>query len=1540
VNWRDIAKKLRAYAPPELLSEFEVPDGASDSELVDAVFKKVPEFRQASGVDENDLKADIQKWGQLRADREQARLLGGAARDTRRAFQAGTEMGSFPLNEGLRAAGKIGPEENLSDVASEVAGGGAKGAAAGAITSVLTDPTSLIGAGAATRLGAAAKASPTAAKALSGVVLGALASQNYQLYKVGLEKGFTSPEFEAAAAAANAGLVASAALGNPRAVLEGGRGLVREGLVKTLDRTPMPVPERVTPPLEVVDRNPIAFLGEPSAPQVSNAARLKALKDAEIYAKARAGIGESRARAEAARAAAEFQDATNPLAALGAPTERRSMAGAMAPVDLVPTPDRMQALRNAEIYAKARAERRSMDLQRQKDLEEAFASVDPDSVVLRGEILGQLTPPKPKPPQKTLFSGGKNNITELTPAELEARDIAIKELERDVMDIDALTPDAPTVKRIGDTPRAYEHGLPEDRLPIVDNSIAALESDVDTLKQAPKTPTLYQRIKNLGKIHIDDFKDATGLESKDIPKKYRDMFRHSGERNFDRIIQTLGQESWYDVDGGHFTNATERFWDDVSKQISGDDVFGPGDSALAEARNRIEDIAGRVGVSRGKLIEALQKRDGNPIERRFNEVVAKNDPYDIEGQMMASENPDSPPEFGGEDGFDPTTFEDEGYGHMSLKKPRKPVPYSRNPEVNAAVDRIGGPQVARDLGLQWNSVTSGPKAEKLPGVTETQIRGLNAEMLADPTIRTFDETPAPVPGIPPEAVAIGREKGFSSPEFRAAIKAAAPPPPVAPVGAGEAAKPSRLPEYDGKEWSVERPMQEGTTFAGKAVDVVREQARTAKSLLKRHRLAKTADTIDQIAWHADDQIQKARTAEDKLRALGATEKDFAERARLVEAGEKPTDPRLKQIDEILTAELDRTHQVAIEKDPLGAAPWEPNYHPRTGVAQDAVKPVFSAQDYQNPLDIIASHRAASLSKTRKVNATDMDAEAFTKPITDPEKIYEILRTRARTAGALIGGAQKPRTPENYPSLWGAILDDQRRKLLGAKAAKAGKALTEGQSLQAEKKAKEVFDAIQLPDVFESVAKDTGDPWHKILKNEAAIKAANSVIRGRDAMDPTARTIAEGAKSVAAFTQLGMAAPLNLMGVAHAGPMAHDIVKGAGKGELAAQAAGSATMLKALGLTAKASAQDIAAAIKRLGGSKELSPSQLEFGRSGAGLNIARRAVQFLDRNARKGVADALEPLIPMMRPETLKYIDRGLEGGLSNPKNVEIIRKELSARTQGSGTSADRLLPTGNAFVDLYRELAMQYTGPSLRQAETAFPRIATPGAAALGLVGAAGVGEMVQDMRAVGYGTGINAGGEETFDQTNPGADGFEWASNRMKKVLSKDRAAEPIARLIQNILPGLPGGQALAQIPAYNDIPVVGALAGGAVTPVASQAALIKRAVDLARETGDWRAILAVANYPGLGREWLKVVKYEDEKRRARKAGTDSAKLGLGQMPQNSGWPVKIDQVIDGKISVDDALRYVFGSGGPSLPIEKRANTYRKAAEAAKAKREKAKR
>ena len=144
-----------------------------------------------------------------------------------------------------------------------------------------------------------------------------------------------------------------------------------------------------------------------------------------------------------------------------------------------------------------------------------------------------------------------------------------------------------------------------------------------------------------------------------------------------------------------------------------------------------------------------------------------------------------------------------------------------------------------------------------------------------------------------------------------------------------------------------------------------------------------------LSKHAAPQIGKGvgiigktliRHGSDKLKLLKVGKEDLEAVAALHETGQVPNgadDKRVREISKILSDELNRTHQLSMEKDQIGTAKWEPNYYPRTGVAADALppKPIPRGEKLL-PLDVVAKHRAASLSKERNVDPASMGEALF------------------------------------------------------------------------------------------------------------------------------------------------------------------------------------------------------------------------------------------------------------------------------------------------------------------------------------------------------------------------------------------------------------------------------------------------------------------------------------------------------------------------------------------------------------------------------------
>lgn len=1509
MNWRDFAKKLRKVPKDILKTEVPVADDASDSELVRAVVDYLPQLKTSLEIDEADLDRDVSLWQDLRKKRSAQAPLDAAAGSADLKFKLVSELGSYPANEILRRTGKIGADETVADVASDAAGGGTKGAAAGAVALALVDPTNLI-------TPAKAGASKLTKMALTGLGATGMSVQAVQVLKVGQEFGFDSPEFKAALAGSAAGVGTAHAMGyRPSGKTPGAappaaaqarvpeRPLVVSG---PLQGVPMPDPAPAF--------KPVQSRAGAMAPVALRPKDLVALREAEAYSKMRASKLLENARAEQ-KGVGVFEGLPDPLPRETSPEVVRAQIEAAIKAGKAPRGRKSKAAVAPPVEAPAP----------KKSIEQVRAEVD----------------------------------------DLLMQDLRGVELEKPIPE--AVPPRKPS---INDIPRKYDPGLEADDVDSLDNGIVALEADIEASKAARAKKHLFEQLKAGkrkvmdpmtkkdrlmpvdGAIHIADWLDMkpgaklTAKSGKkaleEIPEEYRSMFRYTGERDigFHGIIEKLNQEGFFGndaeggggLDGGR-TDLPAIFRETIDRVLAGEKVFAKvdndeaGNVAGVAAQDRITDILKYTGAKNKKaLMQALSKRDGNPIELAFNEYVLRNDPWEIGAQKWNKEqqagfeaaderaalsDADLPP-----GGFDP-----DEWGHASVKK---------------------RPGAARAPKAQ-------PVAGMIPGVTPMQVQALNKNIIADPTISTWDRPTGASPEVM-ELQAAMQKHGPNSPEVKALIashaaakaaRGAAPPgqPPKGQPPAAAASAPkgggwtplSKLGEGP-PEIFLENPEtgQEGPVRA--VFDKIRGWARTEKSAVIRSGLMNVAETMQTIADRTEASMKVADKVGSAISALGAKGPDIAALADYIESGRQtlPADPAqaaiVKALDAKIGPELDRALEISTKLDPMNTAPHVDGYFPRTAALIEAEPPSFSPAQLTKPLiEEGGTYRAPSLSKSRN---SDLSV-----PISDPEKLTQVLRSRARHAGLLEGGASKPRDAESYPLTWGKLLDAEVRGM----RLKKGESPSPKQMEKATERARQKLEGIQLPDLFEAAVKDMpSKTWEEINASKPLVEAANSIIRGRDAMAPWARKVANFGTSIASFAQLGAAHWLNLLGAMHIAPLAMDAAKAQGKGPVGQAVAGTGAMLKTLGLTAKSTAEDISAAMKRISGDRlATSPAREEFGATGQTWNLPRRAVIAADRNVRKAFADVLEKLVPHLSPDNFKLIDRNLP--LTDPKNLEIIRREMSGVSQGSGTAFDRVKPMGGRddlpaqLSNIFRELSLQYSGPTLRQVERALPMmLQSPLKTAVGLgIGAQVAGELAASGRALQAGTGLNVPGttEETEDQKNA----FKSVEGFAKAVLSKDRSPNPAMRALQNFVIAAPGGREVFMAAAYGDSPLEMSLSG---TPAGGFAKTAMKAAKVGIETGDWRTVLSLANMPGLGPEWLKIVLLEHAQEKSKEGGNKKWRdVGIGQMPENLGIPGKIWLVSKGEITAEEALRDMVG--GEPLKFEEKVRKHHAKATEAKEKK-----
>lgn len=1579
MKWQDAARKFRSTLPQSVLMEAtggKFSKDTSDSELLRAILDRVPSLKAAAGIDESGLDEDIAAWADLRAKRAAQAGLDENVASAERNLKIGTRMaegGSFPVNELLRRTGKIGPDETIADVASDVAGGGFKGAAAGTLAQVIVDPTSWV-----------MPAKGAGMDMLRRAGIAGMGVQGAQVANVGREKGFTSPEFAGAVTGAAVGYGANRAIG--AAVQAPGR--IRAG------RETAALQEH----LRTMPDNP--RLRIPLAPAVPRTAREQALADAEAYSRMRqdrlarnqreAGIREvfppvtvpdqslrpeiesqiatrRRLEAEAGRAVEELslQDARRsavesafppvaPVDPVRAEIEARIASerpGALAPVQL--RPQDLVALQNAAEYSKMAAARRaaleSKQFQSDKfpqlaedvvmDLEDTFRGIpklalnDPQMMAEIQAIAARSgrMPPGASVPKIPAQPDNIFKMVERTSAVPEVAPLAPPPVVESPAPVQ--TPDvAPTAPAhwTAQKPRAYDHGLLDLEADAIDQSIQALERDFEMAKRR-QGADLFKLLKE-APIHIADFMGLSAdkkLNQTDyrkalleIPEQFRPMFRTTGKRvGLDRVLENVGQEGFFgppkDAVDDNGAGGVENLRAAINRVIAGEKVYGQSDldaGGLSEAQAaeaRIQDIQAALGINkRAAIMKALKARNGNQLEEAFNDLVIKKDPWDIYSRMMDAQDADMPPTEG-DDG-------DVGFHYESgmAKTDDVPTLVASLEEVLGRKPPVRVPKLPAEL----------QDDEGLPGVGPKSRAGLQRILAKGLTPRGDRAEIAEIEAL---AKANG---GFNTPEFKAALQARAQAkqgaPPAAPPGNDEAPRPN-VPAPGAErvggppEIDLERPATGNEGAFGKVADFGRSLMRTYKSNLIRNGFRNASSAFERLAFMTDDSMKNVTELEARFKTLKGTQKDLEDVAYLRETGtiKAGSDAaRVRHFDEIIGPELDRTMQKMTERDPFSAAPWEANYWPRTG-SPDEIAPTFTPEQLKKPLNK-ESGRSRAVSLTKRRTASGEGQDAFSQPITDPEKFFNVLRARARTAGVLEGAATKERTPENYPKTWASILADTRSKF---------KTMGEDKILEY---ARDEFNDLQLPDLFEAALTDRpNDSWQALNERDALVTAANWAVRGRDPLPAASRAISDAGQAVPAVMQLGLSSALNVVGLNSLAPLGVQAAKAQGRGAIRQVASGVGQVAKGLAMTAKAGVEDVGSAAKRAFGLDSESSARREFGPSGQTWNLPRRAVVATDRWARKGLADVVEGLLPNLTHDNFKFTDRSLP--LTHPKNVAIARREAAQVSQGAGTSLDRVLVNGNSSGPaVMQELALQYTSPGLRVMERALPQMVASGPAAVAsLVGAAGLGEVARNSYGLLSGKGMNLPGFTTTTEDEDEAKRLagtvmegdtenlgEAAAMLSRTIVSQNRSPDPAMRAVQNLAIALPMGRELFYAMGFGESPIPGT---GSM-PALGAVETLYRAVQAARKTGDWRLILTLANAPGLGSEWLKIVTRDAAIAEGFEEGDPNAlDRGIGQEPQNSGWPRKIQAVIDGEMTPLEALKDATVGGMTASEAE--ANMYR---------------
>lgn len=1551
MNWRDAAARLRTL-PKGLLAQnlTGLTDASTDQDVIKALLVRVPDL--ADSIDVSDIDAPSQA------------SLDSKASFWKTAHQAVDETFSFPINEALRRTGAMDTEDTLGEAAARKVGGGVPGAAANIATRVLTDPTSFV------------PNPTTVSKTLGALIAAGKGLQVYQVMKVGQEKGFTSPDFFAAVAgAATAHGVAQVAGRVPGAVrgdmakkpevLTGyketspGAFVSESGNVRIQARpgTMRAEPSKtVTPPIapSVVEPSPLdssglanVTAGLPVAP-VSRPQDIEALRQAEAFNRLYGPTSAEAPKDPAAEIARVLEAVkrqvgepvhVEPEAVVkAARLEDETGLDELAPV--VPEPVAPPA-------APATPKKKPYKAEAHLD-DDTRAIIDSDAQSLVKSLSGvPLANMEPIPIGRYAMGGPFYKwdlLKELGHGEAEVKSWPkyLRDLMRDGGRNDPLHPNlrSPEVEVL--SPFDVRAEAAQD-----DGWIDSWRDFPQAIMEGRLHPDPSHHSRTGGKVDeaglealgvLDELVQRTGMKPMNILSALK------GKRESPAKIKVREALMAMDPNGLQGYVANQKRGAELERAEVLPEIVAPAtvqEAApfalprdLAGAKPRYKTLQLDFEDDIDKALYILAQKNPSKHDARYlkavveqtgmTEAEARRAGADVRSRIRVIADAASGEETVRVPREDIEALEREGIQNYSRKptgkKSRLPIE-----EQMARLDAKPKFRDGTDKSLAAEKLDNSANVREIQALIKLHGGANTPAFKAALAERAAQNRPT----VPPRASESDPSDGLDPAE---------PIPPARPAEPESA--PVRLAPYDAPEFHFEGTGDPKVGRIKKWLQKAGSAMGTEVSRLHSLAMNKTADKIDHFGNAIDYSIIDDST---KFQALKATKAELAQAAALVELSAPPMgtqkqQARIREIAKEVQSILNRTHQIATERDPAGAAPWEPNYWPRSGVREGAEPPVYGTDNLQRPLDVVGQSKAPSLTKERVINMDDIDAESFSRPITDPDELLATIVRRARNAGALEAGATMERTPENYPRTWKAILDSEMAAAsrgLGEDADGVPKELSEAATLKAQEAAKEKFESLQLPDLFEAAATDRPKAtWEQLVQNEDLVKASKAVIRGIDAMDPTARTFTNATGAVSSALQLGYAPALNLLGLQNVYPIAKDALKNKGHGELVASTIAAWRTAKAGLLGGRALAEDMAAAVGRpFGGG--LSRPQREFGRSGSTWNLARRAVAVTDRAARTGSADALEDLIPYMRPESLKFIDRTKP--MTDPKNIKIARREIAALTQGSGNSANKIRPTGNAAIDTVREMGLQYTGPAARLFEKATPRAL---AAPIGTAMAAVLyGELANNFRAVQRGTGLNAGAPETEDQkkgrTFDPKHPIDSGAATFKMVVSGDRSPHLGVRIIQDLIPSIPGAQGLLSNAAFN-VSRGGPAAQtvGSFFPAVGALNQTTKAVSLAFETGDLRPVLAIVNAPGLGNEWLKVVALEAARRETKAKGKAKQEVGLGQVPQNSGWAFKIDQMAKGQVTFEEVLKDLVTN--EQIGIEGPSNRHRAKLNAAEAKRD----
>lgn len=1479
-DWRDVGARLLS-ASPALKKALGLKDGITPSEAVRRVVDQAPELGEFVDLDEID--EDISRWQTLRKDRTAATQAGWAADKSDLAYKAarfaaspGVELVSTPF----RMAGKLGADETPGTVARELAGEGVKGSLVGGITDALVDPIN------AATMVATGGGSIGAKELLKKVGTLGLAEQGVSLGQVGYEHGIDSPAFKEGVAASAGGLLAGVGL---PAVVGAARARVAPPRVPVGKTVEIPAPlEAPAPASDVISTKPTA-----AADPVKLADPAK-IAPPEYIRVADEGIGKAETQVKAAKAALDYQRAQR----LGTGNEERRLSEATAALEAAKV--RAQTMR--EFDSLGDDDKSWIDTIVGVQEAEGATKVRPSDDISRvfskeGSTAARREMGLEGTGKREMAGGLKRTYEEGFDKVAEAMGLPEPTTNAERIQRDEIVTRAIEAGRTGKqvlTPQAIEEGAAG----IPYREMAAAQGwDIDDLAK------LHKRIQAGGELKPNQIERYVAAVK--AARRF-DLGRGMGESYTyqDHLSRrALGKAAQADVENLDAEPVGVDVDTSFDPATFGDDAMSQRELAAAEflesrkvPYSYFQDENGAAAVADSDFPGWDAKRDVDtsfdpatfgddaPKNRpkrpwdmtleEFREAVGRGKLHQATGQAIAGESEaTSPIQMGELNGYS-----DDDIAHFYAKRAGIGTPNKLSVE-------IGYDELLSD------AIMEGRK---------------DGEWLGNASMKPIRKSTAHVP------------KGGTG-----TLKAVPPktPPPQAPVPPGAPAGPKETPVdlSAPPSWSVERPPVPPVTYAderkagsgpigaaakaakyqaGQFTDELRSGLQTVRSELIHKGFKNVAGVISKVGIHDDFANTEARAKFDQMK-LVIPEKDLGRLYHLAMTGGKPEgkDARGYQIFRQI---FDPQYKQAAAKDPsrgiegeslTGVAPPEGVYWPMKWERPDAPTTIDINEPFR-PLDTTGESKAPSLYKGRV-------PEGDSVPVLTYDELENIAFNRARTVGALEGAATKARTPDAYPAIFKAIYADERRKHPGPS----------GQA-EAEAAARVRLDEIQLPDLFEAAARDMPDStWSDIIKDKTISRAADEVIKGRSAMPQGTRERITKVKEITRTSQLGFAAPLNYAGLLWAPGRAYGAARRNGAGVVGAAAQAAKVGAKAVGNAAVNTASEVGHAVGRaVGATDKLSPGQAAFGRSRS-KNPVMRAIAMTDRSARLAVAQSLRDVIPTMKHEDFLSVDRTLP--MSHPKNVKLAQREIANGSQGLGTLADKLKATGNPLADWIRELGAQYMGPELRQAEKMMlgpdgkinPALGAGGAVVSLGIAAPIIGEGVNNMRAAMRGSGFNLPGAETTE---------DQEEKPLRSTVATDRDPRILVRAAQNIAATVPFGKQVVQSYEYGDLPLMG------TAPAVGLAKQIYDAGALYKKTGDLRAWLSIVNAPGFGRDWAKIVKYEEARKK-------NPKNGMGGVPQNLTLPWKIQAYLDGTMTAEQVLSDSFGQGGPTLPMEKKAVQHR---------------